>query len=337
MEILNKSEFNWIWVSFMICLSVSACTQHKTSKITTNSLDSLSKIKDPSVRIVTLDKYIKTTPRNAQLYIMKSKAYHEMGNLDSSIKYADAAINRDTTQTAWYFYMSDLFMEKPAVKSAIMVLERLAISQPTNKEAYLKIGEIQVKSGKFDESEKNLETALKLDRNNAEANFWMGYYFREKQQYDKAIAAFQKAVELKPDYEEAYVILGVLYSNKKDPKALDYYSSAIRLNSHDTAAIYDKGKYYQDIDSFSRAIDEYDKILAMDPNKRDANYGIAYCLYHQKKYNDAIGYFSKVLISNPYDAAAHYGRGLCYKEMGEFEKSRKEINIADGLYAKDKQ
>jgi len=335
---------NYIWASpqYVLIIALSTlvlmgCSRHKPSKVTGNTLDSITHISDPSVRIVALDKYIKTSPGNANLYMLKSKAYNETGSLDSAIKYADKAINKDTTQTAWYFYMSDLFMEKPAIKSAIMILERLAVSQPTNKDAYLKIAEIQIKSGHFDESLKNLQTALKLDRNSAEANFWMGYYYREKKENDKAIIGYEKAIELKPDYEEAYVILGVLFSAKKDPKALDYYNSAIRLNPHDTAAIYDKGKYYQDIDSFDRAIDAYQKILGMDPNNRDANYGIAYCLYELKKYDDALGFFSKVILKNPYDAAAHYGKSLCYKAMGASDKARKELNISDGLYARDKQ
>lgn len=299
-------------------------------------MDSITRIADPAMRIAALNKYIKSSPENAQLYMMLSKAYNETGKLDSAVKNANIAIEKDTTQAGWYFYLSDVYMEKPSVKNATNILELLAIRQPKNKDVWVKLGELDIKSGKYDESIKNLEAALKLDRNNPDAFFWLGYALREQKDNDKAIMAFQKAVELKPDYEQAYVILGLLYSAKKDQKALEYYSSALRLNPHDTAALYDKGKYYQDMDSFQRAIDEYQKILVMDANKRDANYGIGYCLFYLKKYDDAIGYFSKVLLQNPYDSPAHYGRGLCYKALGEYDKARKDINIADGLDAKGK-
>ena len=331
-----KTASSYLWLIAIVSIITTSCHQSKSSKVTDTSIDSITHISDPAMRIVALNKYVKSSPENAQLFILLSKAYNETGKLDSAVKNANLAIEKDTTQAAWYFYLSDLYMEKPSVKNATNILELLAIRQPKNKDVWVKIGELDIKSGKYDESIKNLEAALKLDRNNPDAYFWLGYALREQKENDKAIMSFQKAVELKPDYEQAYVILGLLYSAKKDPKALEYYSSAIRLNPHDTAAIYDKGKYYQDIDSFQRAIDEYSKILALDGNKRDANYGTAYCLFHLKKYDDALGYFSKVLLQNPYDASAHYGRGLCYKALGEYDKARKEINIADGLYAKDK-
>jgi len=331
------SVSNYLLMGLVLTTIISGCAGHKQTKVTGNTLDSISRIPDPAARIVVLGKYIKSSPGNAELYMLLSRAYDQTGNLDSAVSNAGLAINKDTTQAAWYFYMSDLFMEKPSVKNAIGILKKLAVTQPTNKDVWVKIGALQIKTGEFDESIKNLETALKLDHNNPDAYFWLGYDFREKKENDKAIIGFEKAVELKPDYEEAYVILGLLYSDKKDPKGLEYYSSALRLNPHDTAALYDKGKYYQDIDSFQRAIDEYNKVLVLNADNRDANYGIAYCLYHLKKYDDALGYFSKVLMRNPYDAAAHYGRGLCYKGLGQPEKWRKETNIAEGLDSKKKE
>jgi len=332
-----KSIFNYSLIFGVICVIIIGCTGHKQTKVTSSSLDSISRIPDPAARIVVLDKYIKSSPATAPLYFLKAKAYDETGSLDSAVKYAGMAIDKDTTQAAWYFYMSDVFMEKPSVKNAIGILKRLAVRQPRNKEVWIKIGELQVKSGEVDESIKNLETALKIDRNSPDAYFWLGYEYREKKENDRAIIGFEKAVELKPDYEQAYVVLGLLYSDKKDPKAIEYYSSALRLNPHDTAAIYDKGKYYQDIDSFQRAIDEYDKVIALSADNRDANYGIAYCLFHLKKYDDALGYFSKVLMKNQYDSGAHYGRGLCYKGLGQYDKWRKETNIAEGLETKQKK
>jgi Flp pilus assembly protein TadD len=56
-----------------------------------------------------------------------------------------------------------------------------------------------------------------------------------------------------------------------------------------------------------------------------------------KKYNDALGFFSKVMLNNPKDAAAHDGRSLCYKAMGDFERARKEKEIADRLSAGEKR
>jgi len=323
------------YIVFLLSLTTfTSCDSKKKVVENKNAIDSISKISDPAARIAALDKSIADQPNNAKLYFERSKAYDQAGNLEKALENAKTAIEKDTAQASYYFYMSDLFMKKPSVKNALNIMERLKISQPKNKMVYLKLAELYVNSAKNEESLTNIEEVLKIDRNTPEAFFWRGYNFREMKMYDKAISNFQKAIELKPDYVDAYVILGLLYQDKKDPKAEEYFTSAIRINPKDTAALYDRGKYYQDMDSFQKAIDDYKKILDLDPNKRNPNFGIGYCLYKLKNYNDALGYFSKVLLIDPKDAAAHDGRSLCYRGLGDVSKANEEKEIADKLYAK---
>jgi tetratricopeptide (TPR) repeat protein len=325
-------------LAFCTLVLFSGCHPKKSNALTQRDIDSVAKIPDPAARMVVLDKFIKSNPDNAALYYQRSKTYDETGNLDSALSNARMAIVKDSSNASYYFYMTDLFMKKPSVKNAVITMERLIQSQPNNKMAYIRLAELYIamgkkdEKGKYDESLKNIDKALKIDPNLPEAYFWLGFNYKEMKMTDKAIASFRKAVELKPDYTDAYVYLGLLSEEKKDPKAVEYLTTAIRINPKDTAALYARGKYYQDIDSFQRAIDDYQKILQLDPGKRSANYGIGYCLYYLKKYDDALGYFSKVLLINPNDAAGHFGRSLCYEAMGEHDKAKKEKEVADRLY-----
>jgi tetratricopeptide (TPR) repeat protein len=327
-------------IAAILISGLTGCNAHKAKILTKAEIDSIGRIRDPDVRITVLDKSIASEPGNAALYHLRSKAYEDSGNLDKALADAKASIEKDSANADYYFYMADLFMLKPSVKNAIGTVERLTMSQPKNKMAYVKLAELYIEMGKknekgyYEESLQNLDKALKLDPNLPEAYFWLGYNYREANNTDKAIASFRKAVALKPDYEDAYVILGLLCQEKKDPKAEEYFTTAIRLNPNDTAALYARGKFNQDRDSFQLAINDYQKMLELDPNMRKANYAIGYCLYSLKKYDDALGYFSKVLLNNPKDAAAHDGRSLCYKAKGEFEKARKEKAIADSLWGK---
>jgi len=323
----------WI-IGCLVLLVFGGCHHKKTAAELKNAADSLARMPDPGARLIALDKLIADQPNDAKLYMERSKTYDELGNLDKALENAKTAIEKDSTQTPYFFYMADLFMKKPSVKNAVNIMDRLKLSQPKNYMADIKIAEFYLKAGKNDESMHAIDDALKINPNIPEAYFWRGYNFREVKNQDKAIANFQKAIELKPDYEDAYVILGLLYEDKKDHKAEEYFTSAIRLNAKDTVAIYDLGKYYQDRDSFQKAIDNYKEILEMDPNNRNANFAIGYCLYYLKDYNNGLGYFSKVLLVNPKDAAAHDGRSLCFRGMGEIDKANKEKEIADRLSEK---
>ena len=79
----------------------------------------------------------------------------------------------------------------------------------------------------FKKAEETLTEAIKYDKNNFEAYYYRGCARVNAIKYDEAIADFEKAVELKPDYADAYFNLGRTYYMKHDEdKACEYYKLA---------------------------------------------------------------------------------------------------------------
>ena len=65
-----------------------------------------------------------------------------------------------------------------------------------------------------------------------EARDWFnkGYDADENEEYDKAISFYEKAIELKPDYANAYIGLGNAYNDQGKPELrLSNYKKAARL------------------------------------------------------------------------------------------------------------
>ncbi|MFH1091700.1 MAG: tetratricopeptide repeat protein, partial [Pseudomonadota bacterium] len=60
--------------------------------------------------------------------------------------------------------------------------------------------------------------------------FGRGLSFLDQNQYDQAIEEFKKAVELKPDYAEAYVNIGLCWERKGAfDSAVEAYTQAIKI------------------------------------------------------------------------------------------------------------
>lgn len=79
----------------------------------------------------------------------------------------------------------------------------------------------------FKKAEETLTEAIKYDKNNFEAYYYRGCARVNAAKYDEAIADFEKAVELKPDYADAYFNLGRTYYMKNDEgMACEYYKLA---------------------------------------------------------------------------------------------------------------
>ena len=99
---------------------------------------------------------------------------------------------------------------------------------PAKSRIYTEEGSKQLlRYSDYKSAEETLTEAIRYDKNNFEAYYYRGCARVNAMKYDEAIADFEKAVELKPDYADAYFNLGRTYYIKHDEdKACEYYKLA---------------------------------------------------------------------------------------------------------------
>ena len=99
---------------------------------------------------------------------------------------------------------------------------------PAKSRIYTEEGSKQLlRYSDYKTAEETLTEAIRYDKNNFEAYYYRGCARVNAMKYDEAIADFEKAVELKPDYADAYFNLGRTYYIKHDEdKACEYYKLA---------------------------------------------------------------------------------------------------------------
>jgi tetratricopeptide (TPR) repeat protein len=99
---------------------------------------------------------------------------------------------------------------------------------PTKSRLYTEEGAKQLlRYSDFKKAEETLTKAIKYDKNNFEAYYYRGCAKVNAMKYQDAIEDFLKAVELKPDYADAYFNLGrTYYMIHDEDKACEYYKLA---------------------------------------------------------------------------------------------------------------
>lgn len=79
----------------------------------------------------------------------------------------------------------------------------------------------------YEKAEEILTKAIQYDKNNFEAYYYRGCARVNAMRYNDALADFHKAVEIKPDYADAYFNLGRTYFLMNDQdKACENYKLA---------------------------------------------------------------------------------------------------------------
>ena len=132
---------------------------------------------------------------------------------------------------------------------------------------------------RFDEALASYDKALALKPDYAEAFNNRGVTLKELKQLDEALASYEKALVLKPDYVEAFNNRGsALGELKRLDEALASYDRRLALRPDYAEAFYNRGVALQELKRLDEALASYDRALAVKPDHAHAFSGIADCV-----------------------------------------------------------
>ncbi len=99
-----------------------------------------------------------------------------------------------------------------------------------------------------------------FDKEKAKGHVTFGRNFLKNGQWDKAIAAFNKAIELDPKCVEAYITRGNAYNDKgQHDKAISDYTKVIEINPRFGPAYSNRGLAWYKKGDYDRACSDYQK------------------------------------------------------------------------------
>jgi tetratricopeptide (TPR) repeat protein len=230
------------------------------------------------------------------------------------------AVSIDSTKPEYFLQLGDIYFSKLFISQAISSFEKCIELDSKNISAELKLAELYLYLKRYNYCLQRADNVLRLDRTNAKAYFIKGYMFKETGDTARAISSFQTAVEQKPEYFDAYLQLGNLFTQKKNSLALEYYDKALRLRKNNTEALYGVAMFFQGNDIIDSAEVLYQKILDASPDYKEALFNLGFInLIYKDDFAKAAEYFSTVNRLDTNDVRAIYNRGLCFEKLKKKE------------------
>jgi tetratricopeptide (TPR) repeat protein len=170
-----------------------------------------------------------------------------------------------------------------------------------------------------DDCEKALpyfEKAVESDGNYAEAWAQTGFCREKLGRHGEAIEASKKAVSLRPSAESYFNIGLASYYLKNYREAAENYRQAIRLDPYNAAdAHYALGLVYRDWGRPDDEIQAYKQAIKLKPDYVSAWERLGSRYLRSKKYPEAIETFKQLVALKPGDANVPNNMGEAYLEM----------------------
>ncbi len=157
------------------------------------------------------------------------------------------------------------------------------------------------------------------------------------QSYQGAIADFDEALTIKPEYVKIYQAKTAAYIySKQYQEALKCANKGLEIKPNDPELICKKGETLSKMKKYDEAIITLKLLLEDNPRNKKAMKFIAHNYQMKKNWDSALKFFSEAIISDPLDYASFYDRGIAYAETKDTTKALKDIRHAMQLDSLEK-
>jgi tetratricopeptide (TPR) repeat protein len=280
-----------------------------------------------------INQNIEKDPENAIYYAQRAKIHQKANDLNHAIADIQTALNKDPNNIDYYLQLTDYFLASGQMKNAIGVLKKILTLDSKNIEALLKMGEINLMVRKYPEVFTYANAVLEHDPYNSKAFFMRGYTYKEMTDTVRAMENFRDCLKNDPKHYNANIELALIYSNRKDAMAIDYFNNAIAIDSTNEIAYYNLGMFYQNNDYLNEALATYKTLMRIKPKFPYSYYNTGYIYMELLKVPDeAIPYFTQAIQINPGYYEAYFNRGLCFEILGDLYKAKDDYMIALKLH-----
>lgn len=163
-----------------------------------------------------------------------------------------------------------------------------------------------------------------------------GAWHRWRDEFDQAIAAYERAVDLAPEDASSHFHLAYLYDERSShDRAAASYREAVRLDPTYATAYNNFGWVYQSLGLREKAEEEYRRILRWDLHHAEARCGLAEVLAQEGKWDEALRQYQSALEIRPSHPRAYLGLGYIYAKKGMCAEGIKQLDQAIGLRPDD--
>jgi tetratricopeptide (TPR) repeat protein len=185
---------------------------------------------------------------------------------------------------------------------------------------------------RFAEALAAFDEAIALRPDYAEAHNSRGIVLASLERLEDALAAFDRAIEHKPDYAEAHNNRAiVLHDLKRLDAAVESYDKALSLQLDNARVHSNRGVVLGELQRRDEAIASYDKAIALQPDYAEAYYNRAMMLHELKRFDEALGNFTQAIALKPDYAEAYNNRGVLLQDLKRIDEALADFDRAMAL------
>ncbi|MBF0279364.1 MAG: tetratricopeptide repeat protein [SAR324 cluster bacterium] len=224
-----------------------------------------------------------------------------------------------------------LYLEEKQYELALQYLNKTF--ELTNENPFIEIynyrGLTYLGLGQYDLALKDYNKALQMDPEYVNAYLNRGNTHIRLAQNEQALLDFNQAIKLDPKNVGGYFNRGNMYLwQRQYRQALEDYKTVLRLDPSEIKAWINRGTAHLYLQQYEQAIENYNAALKLNPNFLEIFFNRGTVYRYLKQNSKALADYNKTLEINPRHAGALSNRGLIYRELKQKELACSDWKMA---------
>ena len=208
-------------------------------------------------------------------------------------------------------------------------LKQQTLQTPMDLKLLLRLARLYVKNSNFIEAERVYKKCIRCFPDNAEIKVEYAICLIKDSNYDEAEVELERALSIKPGMVEAFLTSASLYEKKgntnKQISFMMLAANAAPENFDIRLSLAEQLRQYGD---FAGAINQYEQILAVNPDQETACFSKGLILMKQEKLNEANQCFIRIINNNPSAFDAHFNLASCYYRQNKYAAAINHFRIS---------
>jgi len=215
---------------------------------------------------------------------------------------------------------ADLYVDAGFMADAIARCNEFISRRKDSVEGYAHLGNAEHEFGDYGKAIATFERALEIAPNDKELWNNLGYTCFVEGHLEKALECFDKALAIDPNYKNAWYSKGYAYHGANLlEQAVDCYGKALAIDPQDRVLWNNLGNAFYNLGRFSESIPRFVEAIKVDPDYEIAWNNIGNALEKMKLYREAIPFHDRSLEISPAFDYALYAKGVCMSMIGDLE------------------
>jgi putative PEP-CTERM system TPR-repeat lipoprotein len=278
---------------------------------------------ETSKAVAELESMLKIYPQSPQVLYQLGLAYLANGETEKAIASLKQAITLAPDFADAVILLAGIHIRMGEPNAAIVSLQQLVQRHPEISRAWLLLADAYRSADDFDNALAVYRQLERLFPRDPQVSWLMGLLFVQHKNADEAREAFNKALELVPDYLPALEqLVNLDLAEKQYPAALQRVQNLLEKNSNLPGLHLLLAKIFLAQNDTKQAEASLLKAIALQPDSSAAYFMLAELYANSAQHQKALANLQDVLAKNPKDVQALMLMGVIYDQQKNHAAAR---------------